>query len=140
LISLSDYLKTQAQSTLWHYRVNLDGGERTAMNETSKRFVYGTPRILCIAFAALISMFAMDVFSEPVGIWQKAMDLVIHLIPTGIFLAILAVTWRREWIGGILFPLLAVLHVVKWGFHWSVYVIIDGPLLVIGALVPCVGP
>jgi hypothetical protein len=106
------------------------------MNKTSKRLLYWTPRILCIAYAGFISIFAMDVFSEPLALWQKALDLALHLIPTAIFLAVLAVTWRREWIGALLFPLLAVLHLVsKWGqLHWSAYAVIEVPLLVVGAL------
>jgi hypothetical protein len=43
---------------------------------------------------------------------------------------------RREWIGAILFPLLAVFHLVtKWGrLDWAGYAVIDGPLLVLGVL------
>ena len=67
---------------------------------------------------------------------QKALALVMHLIPTAIVLVALAVAWRREWIGAVLFPLLAVLHLVMaWGrFDWSAYVVIEGPLLLLGAL------
>jgi hypothetical protein len=109
------------------------------MNETSKRLVYWTPRILCIAYAGFtgfVSIFAMDVFSGPVDVLHKALDLMMHLIPTGIFLVILAIAWRREWIGAILFPLPAVIHLVlrSGQFHWSAYVVSNVPLLVIGAL------
>jgi hypothetical protein len=106
------------------------------MNKTAKRLVYLTPRIICIAFAAFLSIFAMDVFSMRVDFWRKALALLVHLIPTALVLVALTVGWRREWIGVVVFPLLAVFHLVtKWGqFHWSVYAVIDGPLLLMAIL------
>ncbi|MEK7729682.1 MAG: hypothetical protein AAB354_14850 [candidate division KSB1 bacterium] len=106
------------------------------MNETTKGVMYWAPRILCIAFAAFLCIFALDVFSMPVGFWQKALALMMHLIPTGMVLVALAVVWRHEWIGAVVFPLLAVLHLVtKWGqLDWSGYVMIEGPLLLVGIL------
>lgn len=106
------------------------------MNETTKRMAYWAPRILGIAFAAFLSIFALDVFNTSGGFWQKVLALVRHLIPTAIVLVALALAWRREWIGAMLFPLLAVLHLVTaWGrFDWSVYVVIEAPLLLLGAL------
>ena len=65
------------------------------MNEASKRFVYWLPRILCIAFAAFLSIFALDVFELRVDFWHKALALGIHLIPTGTVLVALAIVWRR---------------------------------------------
>ena len=106
------------------------------MNDTTKRLLYWTPRILCIAFAAFISIFAMDVFSLPLDVWHKALALLMHLIPTAIVLIVLMIVWRREWIGAVLFPLLAVFHAVtKWGqLDWAAYAMIDGPLLLLGIL------
>jgi hypothetical protein len=106
------------------------------MNKTAKRLVYWTPRIICIAFAAFLSIFAMDVFSMPVDFWHKALALAVHLTPTAFVLVALMVGWRREWIGAVAFPLLAVFHLVtKWGqFHWSAYAVIDGPLLLMAIL------
>jgi len=106
------------------------------MNEATKRLAYWTPRVLCIAFAAFLSIFALDVFDTPGGFWQKSLALAMHLIPTAVVLAALAVAWRYEWIGAILFPLLAILHLVTaWGrLHWSAYVVIEAPLLLLGAL------
>lgn len=106
------------------------------MNETTKRLVYWTPRILCIGFAAFLSIFAADVFGMPLDFGAKALALLMHLIPTLIVLVALAVVWRREWIAAVLFPLLAAVHLVtKWGqLDWSGYAVIEGPLLLLGAL------
>ena len=51
-------------------------------------------------------------------------------------LVVLALSWRWEWIGGILFPALGGLYLVTcWGrFHWSAYLIIAGPLFLVGTL------
>lgn len=106
------------------------------MNEITKRSLFWTPRILCAAFAAFLGIFALDVFNMPVDVWHIAFALLIHLIPTGIMLIGLWLLWRREWIGAVLFPLLAVFHAVtKWGrLDWSAYAMIDGPLLLLGVL------
>jgi len=106
------------------------------MNTPTKRFLFWTPRILCLLFAVFISLFAMDVFNENHGFWKTTLALLIHLIPTGLLLLILGATWRREWVGGLLFPALGTMYVLaSWGrFPWHVYAIISGPLFLVGAL------
>ena len=106
------------------------------MKTPLKQLLFWTPRILCILFAAFISIFAADVFGEGYGFWKTILALLIHLIPTWIVLIVLAISWRREWVGGILFTALGALYLIKfWGrFHWSVYLCISGPLFFIGVL------
>jgi len=106
------------------------------MKKPTKWFLFWTPRILCLLFAAFISLFALDVFGENQGFWHTTLALLMHLIPTGILLLILALTWRWEWVGGLLFPGLGAFYILAfWGrFHWSVYVILSGSLFLLGAL------
>ena len=106
------------------------------MNVLAKRLVFWAPRILCLLFAIFISLFALDVFGEGLGFWKTLLALVVHLIPTWILLIVLAVSWRREWIGAILFTALAVLYIVffRGRFVWYVYLIMSGPLLLLGGL------
>jgi hypothetical protein len=106
------------------------------MSITSRRLLFWTPRILCILFAVFLSLFALDVFDEHLGFWKTLLALAIHLVPTWIVLGVLALTWRREWVGAILFNLLALWYLVTaWGrFHWSAYALISGPLCVVGIL------
>jgi hypothetical protein len=101
-----------------------------------KKALFWTPRLLGLLFAAFISLFAMDVFGESRGFWQTALALVMHLIPTGILLLLLAVSWRWDWVGGVVFPALGLLYIAMfWGrFHWSSYAVIAGPLILIGTL------
>lgn len=106
------------------------------MNKTFKRVLYWTPRILSILFALFVSLFALDVFSEGYSFWETLLALLIHLIPIYVILIVLAISWRWEWTGGVLFISLAALYlVISWGqFHWSTYLVMSGPPLLVGVL------
>jgi len=101
-----------------------------------QQILFWAPRILGLLFAALISLFALDVFGEHRGFWQTTLALGMHLIPTALLLAVIAVSWRWEWVGAVVFPGLALFYLVStWGrFHWSAYACISGPLFLLGAL------
>jgi hypothetical protein len=101
-----------------------------------RRLLFWTPRILCLVFAVFVSLFALDVFGEGYGFWNTILAFLIHLIPTGIILAVLAISWRWEWVGGILFIALGTAYIVTtWNkLHWSAHLAISGPLFLIGAL------
>ena len=117
-------------------RDSLEFHEAVTMKKPLKRVVFWTPRILCVLFAVFISLFALDVFGEGYGFWGTIVALLIHLIPTGIVLITLAIAWRWEWIGAILFVALGVWYLVMaWGkFDWITYLLIAGPLFLMGAL------
>ena len=111
---------------------------KSAKRKPEQQLLYWTPRALCIAYAVFISLFALDVFNEGQGFWGTILALLIHLIPTFFILIVLAVSWRREWIGAILFIGLAVLYVV-WAWNKpfadrSTLLLIAGPLVLTGAL------
>jgi hypothetical protein len=104
------------------------------MRQPFKRLLFWSPRIICILFALFLSLFALDVFGESHGVWKTILALSIHLIPTYIVIAVLIASWRWEWIGGILFIFLGILYFAMWHGHWSAYLIISGPLFVLGGL------
>ncbi len=107
------------------------------MKPSVKSWLFWTPRILCILFAAFISIFALDVFGEGNGFWKTLLALLIHLIPTALVLVVLLLSWRWEWIGGILYNALGILYIVtmwKRPFPWPVYAAISGPLFLVGIL------
>ncbi len=89
-------------------------------------------------YALFISIFAADVFVGGRGFWQTALALLLHLIPTFLVIAVLVVSWRREWIGGVLFIALAALWVIwasnKPFFGWVPLLLIAGPLVLTGVL------
>jgi hypothetical protein len=62
--------------------------------------------------------------------------LFMRLIPIFVLLCALAISWRWEWAGAILFFALGVLYVVIfWDpSRWRAYLIISGPLVLIGVL------
>jgi len=92
--------------------------------------------VLCILFALFLSIFSFDVFDEGYGVGQTILALLIHLIPVYIVLAVLAVAWRWEWTGAVLFTALGIFYIVMaWGrFPIIAYVTIAGPAFVLGAL------
>jgi len=101
-----------------------------------KRTLFWSPRILGILFALFTSIFALDVFGEHSGIWNILVALIMHLIPTFIIVIVLIISWRWEWIGAIIFTILSLFYIVwTWGqFPLVTYVLIAGPLLLIGVL------
>ena len=106
------------------------------MKRSVKRLLFWTPRVVCILFAVFVSLFALDVFGEGYGFWETILAFMIHMIPTGIVLVVLAVAWRWEWVGGVLFIALGALYIVMtWErAQWPAYLLISGPLFVVGVL------
>ena len=89
------------------------------------------PRGLRILFAIFLSLFALDVFSEGYGFGETVLALLIHLIPTSLVVISLAIAWRWEWVGSILFIALALFYLASsGGKSW----IISGPLFLIAIL------
>jgi hypothetical protein len=106
------------------------------MKDVRGRLLYWTPRILGILFAAFISLFALDVFGAGYSAGELVVALLMHLIPTGLVVVALVIAWRWEWLGAILFAALGLWYIIlAWGdMHWSAYLFITGPLLLIAAL------
>ena len=78
-----------------------------------------------------LSLFALDVFSEGYGFGETIIALLIHLIPTYIIVILLAIAWRSELVGAILFIALALCNLlVSEGMGW----VISGPLILLGVL------
>ena len=93
-------------------------------------------RILTIAFAVFISIFAMDVFDEGSGFGKTLLALVIHLIPTFIIVLLLLLSWKWEWIGGIAFAILGIVYIVtaRKTIDWTGIAVIAVPLFILAAL------
>jgi len=108
------------------------------MNGAAKRLLFWAPRVLCMVFAAFIGIFAADAFQEGVPAWQVALALLMHLLPTFLVLLVLALSWRREWVGGALFIASGLLYLLwarsKPFFGWEVVLLIAAPLVLVGVL------
>jgi len=104
------------------------------MPRPGSRWITWTPRILCILFAAFISIFAFDVFDEGHGFWKTAADLGMHLIPTAVVVLVTVLAWRREWIGTLAFFTTGILYCLSKFRHPSGMLLIAGPQFLIGIL------
>jgi hypothetical protein len=106
------------------------------MRKPIRRALFWTPRVLGVLFAVFISLFVLDVFGAGYGFWETIATLLIHLIPTAIVLVVLAIAWRWEWMGAILFVGLGLWYIIMaWGrFEWITYLLIASPLFLVGAL------
>lgn len=93
-------------------------------------------RLLSLLYAGFISIFSLDVIDEHLGFWKTVLTLFIHLIPTFIILLIFLLSWKKEWLSGLLCLSLAIAYFIfAWGkFKWDVYCLITGPLILTGIL------
>ena len=73
------------------------------MKQALKLFLFWAPRVACLLFAAFLGMFAWDAFGEGHGFWKMALALVMHLLPAALVLTALAIAWRWERLGALLF-------------------------------------
>lgn len=99
-------------------------------------WMYWLPRVLGVLFVAFLSVFALDALGEGQSLGERALAVAMHLVPSAIVLAALAVAWRWGGVGGLIFLGLGIAYIITaWGrFHWSAYAAIAGPPLLIGAL------
>jgi len=106
------------------------------MKPGARRFLFWAPRVLCLLFAAFISLFALDVFEGEYHGARLALALTMHLLPTFLLLAVLALAWRWEWVGSAFCLALGAFYIYwSWGrFGWTAPVAIAGPLFLVGAL------
>lgn len=98
--------------------------------------LYWLPRILSILYSVFISLFALDVFSGGNSIFKMILAFLIHLIPTWIIIFSIIISWKREWIAGVVFIILGAAYIIiAWGkVDIMAYLIISGPLFIIGIL------
>ncbi|MGE0089589.1 MAG: hypothetical protein AB7S50_08985 [Bacteroidales bacterium] len=101
-----------------------------------KKLIYWLPRVLTIIYILFLALFAFDVFEGDQSVWKKSLGFLIHLAPNFLLIIILIISWKREWIAGILFNVLAIFYIVFfWGrFALSAYFVIAGPLFLTGIL------
>jgi hypothetical protein len=103
---------------------------------TERKLLFWAPRVLGLAFAAFLSLFALDVFAQAEQPSQSMIALTIHLIPTAFVLAILAISLRWGGVAGLVFVALGSYYVAStWGrLAWSAYLVITGPMFLLGLL------
>ena len=104
-----------------------------------------TPRILCIGAILFVSMFALDAFEAGIPISRQLLNFMMHLIPTYVLLVLLAIAWKKPYLGGILFAVTGIVmspFVYTMNYHrthsvmtsLSIILMITVPFIVIGTL------
>ncbi|MFA5871560.1 MAG: hypothetical protein WC858_02450 [Parcubacteria group bacterium] len=81
------------------------------MKNKISKFVFWTPRILSIIFIAFLALFSLDVFGTGAGFWETLAGFLIHNIPVFVLIAVLAVAWKRELVGAVVFILAGLLYI-----------------------------
>jgi uncharacterized membrane protein len=109
--------------------------EKLLKESMMNRTLYWLPRPLAILFTSYLAVFAFDVFGAYKG-WSVVLALFMHLIPAFILLIITIIAWKHDLAGAGAFLACAVLYLwmIKFPRHWSWYLPIVLPAVVIGVL------
>ena len=83
--------------------------------------------------AVFLGLFALDAFDGRSFV-DALPAFAIHLIPSLLVFAVVAIAWRLEWIGGVGFISLAVLYAVRVHGRVDWVAVISGPLVIVGVL------
>jgi uncharacterized membrane protein YgaE (UPF0421/DUF939 family) len=94
----------------------------------SGRALVWAPRILGIAVALFIGVFALDALGE------GPRAILLHLVPTFVLLLAVFLAWHRPWVGALVFVALAVVYAATVPARPDWILVISGPLLVVGLL------
>ena len=104
------------------------------MTKRSDKLLLWSPRILGILVCLFVGMFALDAFESGKTVMQALPDFAIHVVPSLILLAVVGVSWRWKWVGGLVFTGLAAGYAYIARSHVSWIPVIAGPLLIVGVL------
>jgi len=99
-----------------------------------KTALYWLPRVLGILSILYIGVFALDVFTPGVPIREALLGLAIHLLPNSVLVVVLAVAWKHERVGGLLFILVSLLPFLLLRNPTWVNTLLAGPFFVTGVL------
>jgi glucose-6-phosphate-specific signal transduction histidine kinase len=104
------------------------------MTTRSDALLLWSPRILGVLVCLFLSLFGLDAFGGGRTFVEALPDFLIHIAPMLVLLGVVAVSWRWEWVGGVVFTGLAAAYAFIARRHLAWIPTISGPLLVVGAL------
>jgi hypothetical protein len=81
-----------------------------------------------------LGLFALDAFSGAKPLLRAIADFVVHLAPVIVLLGVVALSRRREWLGGFVFTALAAAYAYLARRHPDWVIGVSGPLLLVGIL------
>ena len=100
------------------------------------KFIFWAPRILLILFALFLGIFSFDVFDSCNGFFECVLGLFMHNLPSLILLVILAISWKHELVGAVIFIILGSICII--GIIVSLLlspIEMINPILIIGSVV-----
>ena len=104
------------------------------MASRSDALLLWSPRILGILVCLFLSLFALDAFGGGKGFVGALPGFLIHIAPMLVLAGVVAVSWRWEWVGGVVFTGLAAVYAFVARRHMAWIATISGPLRVVGVL------
>jgi len=104
------------------------------MQAKAGKWLLWGPRIVALLLCAFLSLFGFDVFEEGTSLGEALIGFAIHQAPVVALLVVVALAWRWEWIGGVVFAGLALGYAYLAREHWTWIPAISGPLLAVGVL------
>lgn len=106
------------------------------MSPLQQRMLVWAPRVLCLAFAAFIGLFALDAFEPSRSLGANLVAFARHLTPTFVILLTLALAWRWPAVGGTVLILAGAYYAMQTGprGHLSWIVVVAGPAWLTGLL------
>lgn len=99
-----------------------------------RSIIVWSARVLAMAGILFVSAFALDVLGTGLPLPEIALALFIQLLPGLALAVILAITWRNEWLGGILFVLAGLSPFVLFSNPKWVNLMLGSPFLLSGLL------
>lgn len=86
----------------------LQRNNRGEISPRLAKIIFWTPRIAGIVIAVFVSLFALDVFDMEGSIWEKIGGFIIHALPAIIMGIVVALAWKRDWLGFVVFLIAAI--------------------------------
>jgi hypothetical protein len=72
-----------------------------------------TARVLGVLVCAFLSLFALDAFGGGKCLLEALPAFLIHVAPMALLLIVVVLSWRWEWVGGVVFTGLAFAYAYK---------------------------
>jgi len=101
-----------------------------------EKMFYWSPRVLAILAILFLMLFSLDCFEAGQGLGRQLTCFLMHNIPAYIVIAVLVISWKWEFPGGLLFIAAAIGGSIFFhGFsgNWGVNIIM-APFLITGIL------
>ncbi|MFA6131184.1 MAG: hypothetical protein WC730_02910 [Patescibacteria group bacterium] len=76
------------------------------------KFLFWAPRILIILFALFLGLFSLDIFDIASTPSEIAVGLFMHNLPSLVLLIILAISWKHDLVGAIIFLLFGLACII----------------------------